>query len=361
MAKASSGSGRDKRPVRPTQTGASAPKNQSNQSNQSGQPRQPRQPGQPRPAAARRTAPPPASGIALFRRRHPVMAALVPVGLVVLALVALVVVKATGGSSAAPPASKVSAGSGSSATSAGTSALPAGVLTDVTSVSATTLAAIGEPSATVAPTSTGAKTTLTAANGKPEILFIGAEYCPFCAAERWSVVEALSRFGTFSGLSATHSSTTDVYPDTQTFSFYGATYTGTSLDFTSVELETNQASGDSYTTLQTPTAAQEALLSKYDKAPYTTQPGSIPFLDIGNKEISVGAGFTPQVLQGLSMTQIAAQLNDKNSAVATAIDGEANRIVAAITAATGVQPDSASASASPTPATTSTPTTAAGS
>ena len=35
------------------------------------------------------------------------MAALVPVALVVLALVALVVVKATGGSGAAPPASKV--------------------------------------------------------------------------------------------------------------------------------------------------------------------------------------------------------------------------------------------------------------
>jgi hypothetical protein len=367
MAKASSGSGRDKRPVRPTQTGTSSPKNQSNpsgpakQSGQTRQPNQTRQPGQRRPAAARRTAPPPASGIALFRRRHPVMAALVPVGLVVLALVALVVVKATGGSSAAPPASKVAAGSGSAATSAGTSALPAAVLADVTSVSAATLAAIGEPSATVAPTSTGAKTTLTAANGKPEILFIGAEYCPFCAAERWSVVEALSRFGTFSGLSATHSSTTDVYPDTQTFSFYGATYTSTSLNFTSVELETNQASGDSYTTLQTPTTAQAALLSKYDKAPYTTQPGSIPFLDIGNKYISVGAGYTPQVLQGLSMNQIAAQLNDKNSAVATAIDGEANRIAAAITAATGVQPDSASASPTPTATSTSTPTTAAGS
>ena len=164
-------------------------------------------------------------------------------------------------------------------------------------------------------------------------------------------------FGSFSGLSATHSSTSDVYPDTQTFSFYGATYASTSLDFTSVELETNQASGDSYTTLQTPTSAQEALLSKYDKAPYTTQPGSIPFLDIDNKYISVGSGYTPQVLQGLSMTQIAAELNDKNSAVATAIDGEANRIVAAITAATGVQPNSATATATPA----ATPTTAVGS
>jgi len=379
MAKASSGTGRNKPPVRPNPTSGSAPRAPKNQSKQSGptkqsgpsgQPKQPgqsgqgRQVGQPRstrptgqarPAVARRNAPPPASGITGFRRRHPMTAALVPVALVVLAVVALVVVKATGGSGGAPAASKLPAGS-SAATSAGTSALPAGVLADVTSVSPTTLSAIGEPSATAAPTSTGAKAALTASNGKPEILYIGAEYCPFCAAERWSIVEALSRFGTFSGLSATHSSTTDIYPDTQTFSFYGATYTSTSLDFTSVELETNQASGDSYTTLQTPTSAENALLSKYDKAPYTTQAGSIPFLDIDNKYISVGAGYSPQVLQGLSLQQIAARLNDKNSTVAIAIDGEANRIAAAITAATGVQPDSATATGA-----TATSTTAAGS
>jgi hypothetical protein len=286
-------------------------------------------------------------------KKNPMMRALVPVVIVVVALVALVVIKATGGSGAASSASKVAASSGSAASSAGTSALAAGVLADVSSVSPATLTAIGEPSSTVGPISTGAKSALTASNGKPEVLFIGAEYCPFCAAERWSMVEALSRFGAFTGLRATHSSTSDVYPDTNTFSFYGATYSSTSLDFTSVELETNQASGDSYTALQTPTAAESALVSKYDKAPYTTQPGSIPFLDIANKYIGVGAGYTPQVLQGLSMTQIATQLNDKSSAVAIAVDGEANRIVAAITAATGVQPDAAG--------TTSTSTTAVGS
>jgi hypothetical protein len=270
------------------------------------------------------------------------LGALIPLGLVVLALVTLVVIKATGGSSgAAPAASKVVGGvggSGGSSGSSGTTALPAGVLSEVTSVSPATLAAIGEPSSSASPTATGSKTTLTAANGKPEVLFVGAGFCPYCAAQRWSVVVALSRFGTFSGLTATHSSTTDIYPDTKTFSFYGSTFASTSLDFTSVELESNQASGNSYATLQTPTAAETALLTTYDAAPYTSQPGSIPFLDIDNKYVSVGAGFTPQVLQGLSMQQIAAQLDDKNSPVAMAIDGEANRIVAAITAATGIAP-----------------------
>ena len=35
-------------------------------------------------------------------------------------------------------------------------------------------------------------------NGKPEMLYIGAEYCPYCAAMRWSMAVALSRFGTLS-------------------------------------------------------------------------------------------------------------------------------------------------------------------
>ena len=39
------------------------------------------------------------------------------------------------------------------------------------------------------------ETALTEA-GLPEMLYMGAEYCPFCAAERWAMVMALSKFGT---------------------------------------------------------------------------------------------------------------------------------------------------------------------
>ena len=46
----------------------------------------------------------------------------------------------------------------------------------------------------------------------PAILYYGAEYCPFCAAERWAIIAALSRFGTWSGLKITASSHTDAYP-----------------------------------------------------------------------------------------------------------------------------------------------------
>src|SRR5260370_2112678 len=40
---------------------------------------------------------------------------------------------------------------------------------------------------------------------KPILLFIGAQYCPFCAAERWSIVQALARFGAWSTLAIGHS------------------------------------------------------------------------------------------------------------------------------------------------------------
>ena len=56
-------------------------------------------------------------------------------------------------------------------------------------------------------------------NNKPEILYIGAEYCPFCAAQRWSMIIALSRFGTFSNLHFMTSSASDYSPSTPTFTF----------------------------------------------------------------------------------------------------------------------------------------------
>ena len=86
----------------------------------------------------------------------------------------------------------------------------------------------------------GSPPVLNGPTGKPEFLYIGAEYCPFCAAQRWAVVVALSRFGTFSQLYQTTSSSTDSYPSTPTFTFdpklYKAPlYTSQYVDFVPVE------------------------------------------------------------------------------------------------------------------------------
>jgi hypothetical protein len=178
--------------------------------------------------------------------------------------------------------------------------------------------------------------------GKPRIVYIGAEYCPYCATERWAMVTALSRFGTFSGLKTTHSSSTDVFPNTHTFSFHGSTYSSPYLVFTPVETETNQTQGDGHTTLEKPTAEESQLLATYDVAPYSgpdsSSAGAIPFLYFAGKYISVGATYDPAVLQGMSANAIAAALSHPTTAVSRGAIGAANGLTAAICGATGNQP-----------------------
>jgi hypothetical protein len=108
-------------------------------------------------------------------------------------------------------------------------------------------------------------------------------------------------------------------------------------------MQTNipDASNGAYTTLQTPTAAQNALIDKYDVAPYTTEAGAIPFIDFGNKYLVIGASYDPGVLAGLSWSTVATDLSNPSSPVAQAVDGTANYITAALCQLTGNQPASA--------------------
>jgi thiol-disulfide isomerase/thioredoxin len=220
----------------------------------------------------------------------------------------------------------------------------ASVVSKVTNVPAGTLDTIGDGGGSftgkIAPVNGGTPLT---SGGKPEMLYMGAEYCPYCAAERWSMIVALSRFGTFSGLSTVHSSTTDTPSNLPTFTFHGSSYTSKYLTFTPVEMQTNvvDPSTGNYPVLEKPTAAQQALLTKYDAAPYTTSAGAIPFIYFGGKYLSVGATYDPTVLNGKSWDQIASALSDPNSAIAKAIGGSANHITAAICKMTGNQPASA--------------------
>jgi Domain of unknown function (DUF929) len=197
--------------------------------------------------------------------------------------------------------------------------------------------------------------TLLTANGKPEMLYMGAEYCPYCAAERWSMIVALSRFGTFSGLKTMHSAAKDgageaePYPNTPTWTFYGSSYTSNYVTFTPVEVMTNipDSSTGQYTTLQTPTAAQTALINKWDAPPYVPSGdnGAFPFIDFGNKYVIAGASYTPQNLAGLGWAQIADDLSQPSSTVAQGIDGTANYITAALCKLTNNLPATACTSA----------------
>ena len=241
-----------------------------------------------------------------------------PVLVVILIVVAFVVIKANQKSPAPAPAAAPAA---------------AGLTTELQSVPAATYDTVGlgttlKPSALTA--ISGDPLT---ADGKPRVLYIGAEYCPFCAAERWSMITALARFGTFTGLGTTSSSSTDYAPSTPTMSFHGATYTSQYLSFTGVEETTNVPDGNGgYTVLDTPTAADQALLVKYD----TKQ--TIPFVSLGNKYMVNGASYSPLDLAGLTQAQVAADLKDPSSVVAKDVLGGANLVTAALCKLTNNQP-----------------------
>jgi hypothetical protein len=228
---------------------------------------------------------------------------------------------------------KLNQGSGSSGSVTGT-VLPAAVDANVTTVPASALDAVGTGSVLsynpkpVTPI-TGA--TLTS-GGKPEMLYIGAEYCPYCAAMRWSMAVALSRFGTLSPLHGIYSSSTDVDPNTATLTFYKSSYTSTYLTFTPVENETRTRAP-----LQPTTPQQQAIWARYEPDPSTR---GYPFIDFGNKYMITGPIYDPAVLSGLTWQQIAADLHNPSSPVAQGVLGAANVITAAICKMTGGQPGS---------------------
>ncbi len=199
--------------------------------------------------------------------------------------------------------------------------IPAATFNAVGAGTATGLKAIsGEPELTL--------------DGKPEVLYMGGEYCPYCAAERWAVAAALGRFGVLSGTKFIHSSPTDVYPSTPTMSFYKSSYASKYVAFVPVEWyseKPDSATPTGYAYLQRPTTEQAALFNRYSG-------GGFPFVDIGNRCVVSGVQYLPPALANMTWAQVAAAMRDPSSPVARDIDGAANMITAAICKLTHGQP-----------------------
>ncbi|MDH2903300.1 MAG: DUF929 family protein [Actinomycetota bacterium] len=185
------------------------------------------------------------------------------------------------------------------------------------------------------------------ANGTsvPEVLYVGAEYCPFCAAQRWATIAALGRFGTWSGLGNTQSSSVDVYANTPSFTFVKAKFTSKYLVFRGIETLNNVYNANAnppYGKLMSLTPAESKLFAKYDTSKYinmsASNNGAIPFISMGNKFLISGASYNPGVLTGLTRTQIAQNLSAPSSPQTTLIITSANEQTAAICQLTKQQP-----------------------
>lgn len=257
---------------------------------------------------------------------------LVAVGAVLSVLVvvaAFVIIKVTVGDDKKPT------------TPAATGAASDPVVNGVGGVPVTTYDTVGAGTVSSLPKAITDAPALTA-DGKPRVLYVGAEFCPFCAAERWAVAAALSRFGSFSGLGVTTSSGSDSYPNTATLTFHGSSYTSSTLSFTAYETTDRDRQP-----LDALTAADQAIVTKYDAPPYVSSDakGTIPFVDIGGKWMISGASYDPGVLKGKTQEQIATAMGDPTSDIAKAVDGTANVITAALCTLTKDAPASVCSSA----------------
>jgi Domain of unknown function (DUF929) len=178
------------------------------------------------------------------------------------------------------------------------------------------------------------------ADGKPEVLYVGTEYCPYCVAENWALIVALSRFGQFAGLSTSRSPLFDGLPAVDGWTFYGSSYASRYLTFVPVETASNvlvspksdRSSAASYRGLQRLTPAERAVFAKLDPA------GSTPFLDFGGRAAQVSTEVAPSALAKLTWSGIAADLRRPQSAAGKTILASVDTLTAEFCLLTGDRP-----------------------
>ncbi|HEY0279713.1 MAG TPA: DUF929 family protein [Solirubrobacterales bacterium] len=169
--------------------------------------------------------------------------------------------------------------------------------------------------------------------GKPLVFFMGAEWCPFCASERWGLVKATSRFGSWSGLRELSSRMgQDYFPALATYDLSHATYTSDYINVRHIEVATVE--GDP---LQKLGSYEEGLVNGYDKL------GSVPFLFASGEpgRYTVELPFSPGLLDGDSFVSLRKEVAaEAPTPVVEAIDGQADAITALICKLDGRQPAS---------------------
>ncbi len=235
---------------------------------------------------------------------------IVAIALVVVLVGVLVIVKVAGGGSGPADQSSPPAGT----------PIPAATLAKLQSVPVSTLTAA--PTSGVVSTPQAVKGSALTADGKPELLYIGAEYCPHCAAERWALYVALSKFGTFSPAPGRiHSANRD--GNVPTLTFYGTKYSSPYFTFTPVEVYTNKPQGNGYAPLQTPTRAQLTLWQD-------TNGGEFPFVDLGGKKVLPSAQYLYTPLQNLPFSDVAAQVGNNSTEIGANIDASAAQLIRTI-------------------------------
>lgn len=170
-------------------------------------------------------------------------------------------------------------------------------------------------------------------DGKPGLLYVGADFCPYCAGERWGVMLTLLRFGKLSGLRYMLSTANDVYPNTPTVTFQHASYQSPYLDFQVVETADRAEQP-----LMTPSPSQQKIMSTFDAPPYKKFIEPIPFVDLDGKYELEQLLVMPKPLEGNNWQQVANRLANPKSALFRSVMPRVNLLTAAICHRDGGKP-----------------------
>jgi len=157
-------------------------------------------------------------------------------------------------------------------------------------------------------------------SGKSIVFFMGAGFCPFCAAERWAIVNALSNFGKWEALVETASADHDEkYLNIPTVSFTHAKYVSDYVEF--VGRETADRNFE---------PLQELGEKDYEILDTFNPDQIIPFLLIDGQFMQAGAGYSPQILEGMDHAKVRAELTNPASPVGKAMKTEIDNITALV-------------------------------
>jgi hypothetical protein len=163
--------------------------------------------------------------------------------------------------------------------------------------------------------------------GKPELLYVGAEFCPICATERWPLTVALSEFGTFTNLRQIHSAADD--GNIATLTYYQAGYSSSHLTFTTYEVVDRN-----HKPLETPPPSVQTLWTNSTKN-IQGGPDTFPFIDMNGKWQLTSAQFSDNTFSGTSFNDIANSIGDNNNTYGLYINAAAAQLVHSICGAIG--------------------------
>ncbi len=169
---------------------------------------------------------------------------------------------------------------------------------------------------------------------KPGLLYIGADFCPYCAGQRWALILTLVRFGKLTGLGYMFSASRDVYPNTVTFSFLRAHYVSPYLAFRAVETQDRN-----YKPLMKMTAQEQKIFNTFDAPPYTQVFGGIPFIYLDGQYMLTTPMLLPSEIIGRRWNSVATELANPQSKLFQKVMPQVNLLSAAICRLNGGNPN----------------------